>query len=144
MSNEVDGEGCVISPVDLSTPVKPIGRPPKKKLLAKTRKKTGLPRGRPKGDAAILNEYKARMLASPKSRKVLDSILNAALDDDHKHQAVAWKIVADRLLPVSSFEAIAGGASKPTITINISGVGDNVSVSSDKERDIDGDYEVVE
>ena len=25
--------------------------------------------GRPKGDAAIINEYKARMLASPKSRK---------------------------------------------------------------------------
>ena len=46
--------------------------------------------GRPKGDAGIINEYKARMLASPKSRKVLDSIFNAAMDDEHKNQAAAW------------------------------------------------------
>lgn len=153
----IDGKETDCLPVDsvssavgvlgeVSSEAKPrrIGRPTKSKVLSKTKKKTGLPRGRPKGDAAILNEYKARMLASPKSRKVLDSILNAALDDGHKHQAVAWKIVADRLLPVSSFEAIAGGSQKPSITINISGVGDNVSVLHDNDKDIDGDYEVVE
>ena len=64
---------------------KRIGRPKKKDVVSKTtgsRNKVG----RPKGDASIINDYKARMLASPKSRKVLDSILSAALDDDHKNQ----------------------------------------------------------
>ena len=39
------------------------------------------------------------MLASPKSRRVLDSIFDAALNDDHKNQAAAWKLVMDRMLP---------------------------------------------
>ena len=44
------------------------------------------------------------LLASPKSRRVLDSILNAALDDDHKNQAAAWKLLVDRLMPLSYFD----------------------------------------
>ena len=56
------------------------GRPPKS--LVDKKKNRGQV-GRPKGDADVIKEYKARLLASPKSRKVLDSILNAALDDDH-------------------------------------------------------------
>ena len=80
-----------------------IGRPKKAKVQSVTKgQRRGV--GRPKGDAAIINEYKARMLASPKSKKVLDSIMNAALDDDHKNQAAAWKLCMDRLLPVSYFE----------------------------------------
>ena len=84
-------------------PKRKRGRP--KKVLVESNKKGGRNAvGRPKGDAAIINEYKARMLASPKSQKVLDSIMNAALDDDHKHQAAAWKLMMDRMLPVSYFE----------------------------------------
>mgnify|MGYP000754711704 CR=1 FL=1 len=49
--------------------------------------------GRPLGEASIIKEYKARLLASPKSKKVLDNILDAALDDEHKNQAAAWKLV---------------------------------------------------
>ena len=47
---------------------KPRGRPPKAKV---NEKKVGHRKnlGRPKGDAGIINEYKARMLASPKSKK---------------------------------------------------------------------------
>ena len=67
------------------------GRPPKK-TVAENKKGNRVARGRPKGDAAIINEYKARMLASPKSKKVLDKIFDAALDDEHKHQAAAWKL----------------------------------------------------
>ena len=82
-----------------------IGRPKKADVKAVTKgSRRGV--GRPKGDASIINDYKARMLASPKSRKVLDSILNAALDDDHKNQAAAWKLCMDRLLPVSYFRRI--------------------------------------
>ena len=80
--------------------------------------------GRPKGDAAIINEYKARMLASPKSRKVLDTIFEAALDHDHKNQAAAWKLVMDRILPVGAFEKeVTKDGGRSAIQINITGVG---------------------
>jgi hypothetical protein len=104
---------------DLSTPKR--GRPRKSEV--ESRKKPGKI-GRPKGDASIINEYKARMLASPKSRKVLDSILDAALNDDHKNQAAAWKLLMDRMLPVSYFEKDKEGGSRPSVSITISGIGD--------------------
>ena len=116
-----------------------IGRP-KKKTLVSNKKGTRVARGRPKGDAAIINEYKSRMLSSPKSRKVLDSIFNAALDDDHKHQAAAWKLVMDRVLPIGAFEKeVMNGASRNAIQINITGV-PNVNVG----QPIDGDFEDVD
>jgi len=98
--------------------------------------------GRPKGDAAIMNEYKARMLASPKSRKVLETILSAALDDDHKNQAAAWKIVVDRMLPVGMFEKdVLQSGGKNSIQINITGVGSTSVVGSSESEDIiDGEY----
>mgnify|MGYP003127705962 CR=1 FL=1 len=66
------------------------GRPKKADIAAK--KNRGQV-GRPKGDADAIREYKARLLASPKSRKVIDSIINAALDDNHKSQSAAWKLL---------------------------------------------------
>src|SRR5210317_786355 len=85
------------------TPKKPRGRPKKTAVAAKKQGGRNAV-GRPKGDAAIINEYKARMLASPKSRKVLETIFDAALDNDHKNQASAWKLIMDRMLPVGAFE----------------------------------------
>jgi len=80
--------------------------------------------GRPKGDAAIINEYKARMLASPKSKYVLDTIFDAALDNDHKNQSAAWKLVMDRILPVAAFEKeVVANGGRNAIQINITGVG---------------------
>ena len=79
------------------------GRPTKAAVKAKKKGSRGV-MGRPKGDAAVINEYKARMLASPKSAKVLEAIFDAALDDEHKNQAAAWNIVVDRIAPVSAFE----------------------------------------
>tara|TARA_R110000803_G_C11879335_1_gene309515 strand:+ start:424 stop:816 length:393 start_codon:yes stop_codon:yes gene_type:complete len=79
------------------------GRPTKAAVAAKKKGNRGV-MGRPKGDAGIINDYKSRMLASPKSAKVLESIFDAALNDDHKHQAAAWKLVLDRVAPVSAFE----------------------------------------
>ena len=97
-----------------------VGRPTKKEITSKTKGSRGAV-GRPKGDAAIMNEYKARMIASPKSRKVQAKIFEAALDDDHKHQAVAWKLVMDRVLPTALFDEeikSAKGARGINITIN--------------------------
>ena len=105
-----------------STPNKDVvlkrkGRPPKALLEKKN------PVGRPKGEASIINEYKRRMLNSPKSQKVLDSIFNAALNDDHKNQAAAWKLLMDRMLPVTAFEQeVQKNGGKSAITINISGL----------------------
>jgi len=62
------------------------------------------------------------MLNSPKSAKVLETILNAALNDDHKNQAAAWKLVVDRIMPVSAFEQTKQGSGTPSISINITGL----------------------
>ena len=121
---------------------KKVGRPKKSAL----KRPKGII-GRPKGDATIINEYKARMLASPKSAKVLEAIFNAALDDEHKHQASAWKLVMDRVAPTAAFEQeIVKGGGKSAIQINITGIGGAsvASSSQDTEDDItDATYEVV-
>jgi hypothetical protein len=120
----------------MSEETKPIGRPAKRTVASKKRGGRGQV-GRPKGDAAVINEYKARMLASPKSRKVLDSIFDAALNDEHKNQAAAWKLVMDRILPVAAFEKdVIKQGGKNSISINITGVGaTSISSSSDNEED---------
>jgi len=99
------------------------GRPKKTDIAKKKAGGRGVV-GRPKGDAAIINEYKARMLASPKSEKVLEAIYSAALDDDHKNQAAAWKLIMDRFLPLSYFEKDGQNSGRASISINITGVGD--------------------
>ena len=122
-------------------PKKKIGRPRKTDLESNSKGNRGQI-GRPKGDASIINEYKARMLASPKSRKVLDAIFDAALNDDHKNQAAAWKLVMDRILPTAAFEKdVVKGGGRNAIQINITGVGgDTQVVSNDDDDVIDGDY----
>ena len=128
------------------TTTKKRGRPKKADVLSKT-KGNRVARGRPKGDAAIINEYKARMLASPKSAKVLEKIFDAALDDEHKHQAAAWKIITDRVIPTATFEKdVVKGAGKNAIQINISGIGGgSVDVAPSSDDDIiEAEYEDAE
>ena len=96
-----------------------IGRP-KKSDLAAVRENRSV--GRPKGTAAIINEYRDRMLNSPKSEKVLQKIMDAALQDEHPHQAAAWKIIADRIIPVSAFDQAKQSGAMPVVSINISGL----------------------
>lgn len=116
------------------------GRPKKSDVQALTKGNRGKI-GRPKGDASAIEEYKARMLASPKSREVMESIFNAALDDDHKNQSAAWKLIVDRIMPLSYFEKdkLSGGRSAVSITIN--------GIDTDKPIDInsviDGEIEDV-
>ena len=117
------------------------GRPKKGEIVAKKSKNRGT-LGRPKGDKAIIDEYKARMLNSPKSAKVLETILNAALNDDHKNQAAAWKLVVDRIIPVSAFEQTKQGSSAPTVSINITGLTQASTIIS--ENDVEVDIQDVE
>ena len=126
-------------PATSSTDVAPKrrGRPPK------TAKR---PPGRPKGEGTIMKEYRARMLNSPRSKKVLDAIFEAALDDEHKNQAAAWKIIVDRIVPVSGFEKEAGSLQRSAIQVNITG-GAGVEVSSPsgppQDDPLEADFEEV-
>lgn len=131
-----------------SIQTKKVGRPRKKDLKANTkgnRKKVG----RPVGDAAIMNEYKAMMITSPKSKLIIEKIADAALDDDHKHQAAAWKLWLDRMLPVSMFDKDAGrGGSGVRIHVEVVGGDATVNVGEDAETEpaeaIDGEYTELE
>lgn len=109
-----------------------LGRPKKSEIKEYKESRSV---GRPKGEKAIIDEYKLRMLNSPKSAKVLEAIYDAALNDDHKNQAAAWKLIVDRIVPVSAFEAAKTGGSTPQISINITGL-NQPSVSSSDEEDI--------
>ena len=119
------------------------GRPRKGEIVEKTAGSRGKV-GRPKGDASIINEYKARMLASPKSAKVLETIFEAALDHDHKNQAAAWKLVMDRILPVGAFEKeVTKDGGRSAIQINITGVGGaTVDSSYPESSTIEGELAV--
>ena len=126
--------------IDNQPPKRKRGRPRKTNVTSKSVGSRGAV-GRPKGDAAIINEYKARMLASPKSRKVMDAIFNAALDDDHKNQAAAWKLVMDRMLPLSYFEKDSAGG-RQAVQITISGVNTSVNAQNHDNTNeaIEGEY----
>ena len=107
-------------PVTSQPPKRGRGRPKKSELINSKN-----PVGRPRGDNYAIEEFKQRLLASPKSRSVIDSILNAALDDEHKNQAAAWKLLVDRMLPMSYFEKDKAGGSRPSVNITINGIGGN-------------------
>jgi hypothetical protein len=117
------------------------GRPRKTDVVSKKPGNRGKV-GRPKGDAAIINEYKARMLASPKSEAVLQKVLNTALEDGHPHQGACMKMVWDKLLPSSYFEKDKLSGGKGAIEININ-LGENQSATVSDEA-IDGEWQSVE
>lgn len=96
------------------------GRPRKSEITPKNR-----PIGRPKGDHSAMAEMKQRFLARRDTNAVIESIFRAAQDDEHKNQSAAWKLIVDRILPLSSFDKDKLGG-KPTVNITISGVGDPV------------------
>jgi len=116
------------------------GRPKKAEIAAKKKGNRGK-RGRPPGDAAIINEYKARMLASPKSELVLSTLLDVATDPDHKHWTAATKMVMDRLLPASYFEKDKLSGGRPSIEINISGL--EASIANPDSDITDVEYSTV-
>ena len=118
-----------------------MARPKKSELEAVKTKNKGII-GRPKGDKAIIDEYKARMLNSPKSAKVLESIFDAALNDEHKNQAAAWKLIVDRIVPVSAFEQAKQGGGTPAVSINIMGLGQASTVVT--QDDVTYDIQDVE
>ena len=49
---------------------------------------------------------------------VIETVVRTALDDTHKNQTVAQKILMDRILPISTFDKKYD--TKKKITINVS------------------------
>ncbi len=95
------------------------GRPPKTAITEIKEKRSV---GRPKGDKAIMDEYRMRMLASPKSAKVLEKVYEVALSDGHPGQMAAMKLVLDRIVPASAFDTTKSAGGTPQISINITGL----------------------
>ena len=80
--------------------------------------KTLVKRSRPAGMRARQLELKQTLLEHPDVLKVLEKVVRTALDDNHKNQAVAQKLVMDRLLPISTFEKAVDSREKINIVIN--------------------------
>lgn len=112
----------------------PRGRP-KKTAIAEIKEQRSV--GRPKGTAAIINEYRDRMLASPKSAKVLEKVYEVALSDGHPGQMAAMKLVLDRIVPMSTFDATKQAGSIPQISINISGLNSPTATVVEDVTDIE-------
>ena len=80
--------------------------------------KTSVKRGRPAGMRARQLELKQTLLEHPDVLKVIETVIRTALDDNHKNQTAAQKILMDRMLPISTFEKAVDSREKINIVIN--------------------------
>lgn len=120
-------------------PKRKRGRPRKSEIEAKKKGNRGV-RGRPPGDAARINEFKARLLATS-GDKVITKIIDIAMDDEHTGQMAALKMCMDRVLPVSYFEKDKNNTGKASVNITITGVGgEQTVISGSDDNVIDGEY----
>jgi hypothetical protein len=114
------------------------GRPKKADIEAKKKRSIV---GRPPGEAARIQELKARLLATTGDR-VINKVVEIAMTDGHPVQSAALKMCMDRVLPVSLFEKDARGG-KSAVTINITGLGAEIKDIEEEEQDIPG-FEVTD
>ena len=80
--------------------------------------KTPVKRGRPAGMRARQLELKQTLLEHPDVPKVIETVIRTALDDSHKNQTAAQKILMDRMLPISTFVKSVDSREKINIVIN--------------------------
>ena len=122
MSDEIEASTSVVE----TKPPRPkivrrkVGRPLKKDIEAKKKGNRGKV-GRPAGDAARINEFKARLLGTS-GDKIIETLIHKALDPNDKDQIAALKMCVDRVLPLSMFDAAKQGGQTPQISINITGL----------------------
>ena len=74
----------------------------------------------PKTEYQRVKELK-RMLVEGKGERVVQKVIDIALDDGHPSQMAALKMCMDRALPMSVFEKTS--AQRSAVTINITGLG---------------------
>lgn len=131
MSQEIVTKNSIPIPdIEEAKPSPPVkrgrGRPRKSEVEAKKKGNRGV-RGRPPGDAARMNEFKARLLATAGDR-VIDKVIGIALNDEHPGQIAALKMCMDRVLPMSYFEKDKQSSGKSSISISITGVGGETTI----------------
>jgi len=114
------------------------GRPPKSDLQAVRESRKGKV-GRPKGDNSRIQEFKERLLATGGTR-ILDKMVQIALDDNHPGQMAAIKLAIDRILPSSVFDAAKNAGSTPQISINISSIGTPSIETVERIEEAEDDY----
>jgi len=78
--------------------------------------------GRPKGMRTAIKKLEERLLDANRIDRVIDSIVKAACDDENKNQAAAWKIIMDRMAPMSHYDKNKLG-DRPMININVTTAG---------------------
>jgi len=61
---------------------------------------------------------KQTLLEHPDVPTVIETVVRTALDDTHKNQTAAQKILMDRILPISTFEKAVDSREKINIVIN--------------------------
>lgn len=132
MSEEQKIETTMVS-VETDPPKRKRGRPKKSEVAAKKRGNRGV-RGRPPGDAARINEFKARLLATS-GDKVINKVIQIAQDDEHPGQMAALKMCMDRVLPLSYFEKDKATGGRNAISITITGVGGDTTIVGNSENE---------
>lgn len=105
------------------------GRPKKAEVEARKKGNRGV-RGRPPGDAARMNEFKARLLTTAGDR-VIDKVIGVALNDEHPGQIAALKMCMDRVLPLSYFDKDKMHNGRSNVSITITGVGGETTIIGD-------------
>ncbi len=63
-------------------------------------------------------ELKQTLLEHPDVPKVIETVIRTALDENHKNQTAAQRILMDRMLPISTFEKAVDIREKINIVIN--------------------------
>ncbi len=80
--------------------------------------KTHVNRAKLAGIRARQLELKQTLLEHPDVPKVIETVIRTALDDNHKNQTAAQKILMERMLPISTFEKAVDSREKINIVIN--------------------------
>ena len=83
--------------------------------------KSPVKRGRPAGMRARQLELKQTLLEHPDVPTVIETVVRTALDDTHKNQTAAQKILMDRILPISTFDKQFDNREKITIKVSVIG-----------------------
>ena len=105
--------------------------------------------GRPKGMRTAIKKLEERLLDANRIDLVIDSIVRAACDDENKNQAAAWKLIMDRMAPMSHYDKNKLG-DRPMININVTTAGDTSIkqmgevYEQDSDKDSDEDSEDLE
>lgn len=133
--------------IDLIASERPLTRKERSKLnkaawkanreLAVKEKPMRSPIGTAKGNKQRMAEFKERLLSPVTGARVIQKVIDIALNDDHPGQTTALKLCMDRMLPTSMFEEKKDG-SRVAVTISISGIGETPTVIDNDSGDVIG------